>query len=60
MIFSCFSKKNHHPTMPSSSWNEIKAKAAAFSKVRQDTNREEADANPFLDAFSTCQKFPLI
>ncbi len=33
------------------SWNEIKARAAAFSKEWQDTQREEADAKPFLDAF---------
>jgi type I restriction-modification system DNA methylase subunit len=31
--------------------NEIKTRAAAFSKEWQDTLREEADAKPFLDAF---------
>ena len=33
------------------SWNEIKARATAFSKERRNTQREEADAKPFLDAF---------
>ena len=33
------------------SWNEIKARATAFSKEWQNTQREEADAKPFLDAF---------
>lgn len=33
------------------SWNEIKARATSFSKEWQDTQREEADAKPFLDAF---------
>lgn len=33
------------------SWNEIKARATAFSKEWEHTEREEADAKPFLDAF---------
>lgn len=33
------------------SWNEIKTRATAFSKEWQNTQREEADAKPFLDAF---------
>ena len=33
------------------SWNEIKARATAFSKEWENTQREEADAKPFLDAF---------
>jgi type I restriction-modification system DNA methylase subunit len=33
------------------SWNEIKARATIFSKEWESTQREEADAKPFLDAF---------
>jgi hypothetical protein len=33
------------------SWNEIKTRAAAFAKEWEGTQREEADAKPFLDAF---------
>lgn len=33
------------------SWNEIKNRAASFAKEWKDTEREEADAKPFLDAF---------
>jgi type I restriction-modification system DNA methylase subunit len=33
------------------SWNEIKARATTFSKEWENTQREEADAKPFLDAF---------
>ena len=33
------------------SWNEIKDRAYAFSAEWADTTREEADAQPFLDAF---------
>ena len=33
------------------SWNEIKDRALAFSKEWADTQNEEADAKPFLDAF---------
>jgi hypothetical protein len=33
------------------SWNEIKTRAAAFSKEWEGTQREEADAKLFLDAF---------
>jgi hypothetical protein len=33
------------------SWNEIKSRATAFSKEWEGTQREEADAKPFLDAF---------
>jgi len=36
------------------SWNEIKARATAFSKEWEGTHREEADAKPFLDAFLMC------
>lgn len=33
------------------SWNEIKERAVKFSKEWADTQNEEADAKPFLDAF---------
>lgn len=33
------------------SWNEIKARAIAFSKEWEGTSNEDADAKPFLDAF---------
>ena len=33
------------------SWNEIKDRAIAFSKEWADTQNEEADAKPFLEAF---------
>lgn len=33
------------------SWNEIKDRAVKFSKEWKDTEKEEADAKPFLDAF---------
>lgn len=33
------------------SWNEIKDRALNFSKEWTDTNREEADAKPFLVEF---------
>lgn len=33
------------------SWNEIKDRAIRFSKEWQDTEREEADAKPFLVEF---------
>ena len=33
------------------SWNEIKDRAIAFSKEWSDTQNEEADAKPFLEAF---------
>lgn len=33
------------------SWNEIKSRATAFTKEWEHTQREEADAKPFLDAF---------
>ncbi|RYE34730.1 MAG: class I SAM-dependent DNA methyltransferase, partial [Sphingobacteriales bacterium] len=33
------------------SWNEIKTRAAAFTKEWEGTQREEADAKSFLDAF---------
>lgn len=33
------------------SWNEIKSRAAAFSKEWENTEREEAEAKSFLDAF---------
>lgn len=33
------------------SWNEIKARAVAFSKEWQGTSNEDADAKPFLEAF---------
>ena len=33
------------------SWNEIKDRAVSFSKEWAETNNEEADAKPFLDAF---------
>jgi hypothetical protein len=33
------------------SWNEIKDRAYAFTTEWADTTREEADAQPFLDAF---------
>jgi hypothetical protein len=33
------------------SWNEIKTRATAFSKEWQNTQREEADAKPFLIEF---------
>ncbi|RYZ28020.1 MAG: hypothetical protein EOO10_10905 [Chitinophagaceae bacterium] len=33
------------------SWNEIKTRAAAFTKDWEGTQREEADAKSFLDAF---------
>lgn len=33
------------------SWNEIKSRALAFSKEWQHTEREEADAKPFLIDF---------
>lgn len=33
------------------SWNEIKSRALAFSKEWKDTEREEADAKPFLIEF---------
>ncbi len=33
------------------SWNEIKERAVAFSKEWEDTEREEAEAKPFLVAF---------
>jgi hypothetical protein len=33
------------------SWNEIKDRALSFSKEWADTNNEEVDAKPFLEAF---------
>lgn len=36
------------------SWNEIKTRAAAFSKEWQDESREDAEAKSFWDAFLTC------
>ncbi|MFZ1528430.1 MAG: hypothetical protein WAT19_06765 [Ferruginibacter sp.] len=38
------------------SWNEIKARAASFAKEWKGTEREEADAEPFLDAFFDAKK----
>jgi len=38
------------------SWNEIKDRAIAFSKEWADTQNEEADANPFLEAFLSYTK----
>lgn len=33
------------------SWNEIKSRAAGFSKEWSNTSREEAEAKPFLTDF---------
>ncbi len=44
------SKTQHHSTMPIS-WNEIKTRAYRFVNEWKDTEREEADAKPFLIEF---------